>query len=187
MKKYLLLIPLVVLVSAVTTFAAVSSFTDEGEFGDWFKDEVRNMKNYGVVTGYPDGSFQPGNNVTRAELAVMLDRFRTNVVEVRINQNNTTTLNKLLYNMDRFEGAEYDYKNMVVLAESGVGLIENHDAAYLSNLMSGEEFLNEVPNLPEGYELFVGGTIVFDFFLHYEGPRLDGDVEFEVEEWYGPF
>ncbi len=50
-------------------------FEDEGEIPDWAKKAVSNMKDKGVITGYDDGTFGPNNYVTRAELAVMLDRY----------------------------------------------------------------------------------------------------------------
>lgn len=60
--------------------AAPTAFTDEKDFADWYAPSVIEMQNSGVISGYPDGSFQAGNVVTRAELAVMLDRFSKNVV-----------------------------------------------------------------------------------------------------------
>lgn len=40
--------------------------------GDWFYDLVAYAKNNNIVSGYPDGSFKPGNAVTRAEAAKIL-------------------------------------------------------------------------------------------------------------------
>lgn len=38
----------------------------------WAKDSILKLINTGVVSGYPDGTFQPNNTITRAEFTVML-------------------------------------------------------------------------------------------------------------------
>ena len=43
--------------------------------GHWAEKEIRRCMERGVMKGYPDGSFQPDKPVTRAELAVILDRL----------------------------------------------------------------------------------------------------------------
>lgn len=47
-------------------------FIDHSDIKTWFVEDVENLINYGVVQGYPDESFRPENDVTRAEAAVML-------------------------------------------------------------------------------------------------------------------
>ena len=43
--------------------------------GHWAEKEIRRCMERGLLKGYPDGSFQPDKPVTRAELAVILDRM----------------------------------------------------------------------------------------------------------------
>lgn len=43
--------------------------------GHWAEKEIRRCMVRGLMKGYPDGSFQPDKPVTRAELAVILDRL----------------------------------------------------------------------------------------------------------------
>ena len=43
--------------------------------GHWAEDDIRWCIEHGLMKGYPDGSFQPDKPVTRAELAVILDRL----------------------------------------------------------------------------------------------------------------
>lgn len=43
--------------------------------GHWAEKEIRWCMDKGLMKGYPDGSFQPDKPVTRAELAVILDRL----------------------------------------------------------------------------------------------------------------
>lgn len=49
---------------------AASCFPDVD--GHWAEDKICWLKNMGITGGYPDGTYRPGNNVTRAEMAVML-------------------------------------------------------------------------------------------------------------------
>lgn len=78
MKKLRWILAGIITTFGVTALAAtVSYFTDEGSFDPWFKSAVNKMQNEGIMTGYPDGSFKPMNDVNRAELAVMFDRFAT--------------------------------------------------------------------------------------------------------------
>jgi len=62
---------------SATAFAATAIFTDQDSFADWYEDAVLNMNEKDIISGYEDGSFGASNNVNRAELAVMLDRFDT--------------------------------------------------------------------------------------------------------------
>jgi hypothetical protein len=55
-------------------------FWDMGH-DDYFTDAVENLSDLGVIKGFKDGSFRPGNPVTRAEVAVMFDRYDREVVE----------------------------------------------------------------------------------------------------------
>ena len=43
--------------------------------GHWAEKAIRRCMARGLLRGYPDGSFQPDKPVTRAELAVILDRL----------------------------------------------------------------------------------------------------------------
>lgn len=49
------------------------TFSDVTE--GWYYESVMNMVAYGAVNGYTDGTFRPMNNITRAEVAVILYRL----------------------------------------------------------------------------------------------------------------
>jgi len=49
---------------------AGGSFTDVG--GHWAEDWIEQLKEEGITSGYPDGTYRPENQVTRAEMAVFL-------------------------------------------------------------------------------------------------------------------
>ena len=44
-------------------------------FGHWAEKEIRLAADFGVLKGYPDGTFQPNRAVTREEIAVILQRI----------------------------------------------------------------------------------------------------------------
>lgn len=43
--------------------------------GHWGKDDVEKIQSKGIIEGYSDGTFQPDNAITEAELAVIIDRL----------------------------------------------------------------------------------------------------------------
>lgn len=50
-----------------------SQFTDTESY--WGKTYVNYMYTSGITTGYPDGTFRPNNNISRAQFTVMLYRY----------------------------------------------------------------------------------------------------------------
>jgi len=77
MVKRVFLAVLALVLTATVTAYAVMSFSDQSDFPGWATDSIAEMSDMGVITGYSDGSFGPNNSVTRAEVAVMLDRFKS--------------------------------------------------------------------------------------------------------------
>lgn len=49
--------------------------TDANDIADYALEAVNALKNAGIVSGYEDGSIKPTNNATRAEVAIMVDKF----------------------------------------------------------------------------------------------------------------
>ncbi|MDR3120593.1 MAG: S-layer homology domain-containing protein, partial [Clostridiales bacterium] len=50
-------------------------FSDSGEISAWAQAAANDLAANGIIAGYPDGSFKPKSNVTRAEFITMLDRL----------------------------------------------------------------------------------------------------------------
>jgi hypothetical protein len=59
--------------SSATVSSSWSDFTDVSS-DDWFAYAVKIAADKGIVEGYDDGSFKPGNSITRAEVAAMAVR-----------------------------------------------------------------------------------------------------------------
>jgi len=51
---------------------------------DWFYIAVCTLTNGGLIEGYPDGTFQPNDPITRAELAAIICRFDIKYGEIEI-------------------------------------------------------------------------------------------------------
>lgn len=57
---------------AGTAFAATGCFPDS--VGHWAETFICFLKDNGITSGFPDGTYKPENGVTRAEMAVFLQR-----------------------------------------------------------------------------------------------------------------
>jgi hypothetical protein len=62
---------------------ATQTFSDVGP-SHTFYDEIEWGAKYGVITGYPDGSFKPNNNVTRGASAAFLARYNNTLRVVSV-------------------------------------------------------------------------------------------------------
>ena len=59
----------------VASGAGVGQFADAASISDWAVENVSGLVEAGVIKGYEDGTFRPLDNITRAEVVVMLDRL----------------------------------------------------------------------------------------------------------------
>lgn len=41
----------------------------------WSASDIMKLTEYGIIEGYPDGEFKPGNKITRAEMSTIISRF----------------------------------------------------------------------------------------------------------------
>ena len=69
LKKILALVLAFAMTFALTASAA--NFTDQASIGLDYVDDVNMLVELGVIAGYPDGSYGPQKNITRAEFAKM--------------------------------------------------------------------------------------------------------------------
>lgn len=64
------------LIGSTVVMAATTAFKDVPASA-WYAGAVSRMVDKGVIQGFSDNTFRPMQNVTRAELAVMMDRYAT--------------------------------------------------------------------------------------------------------------
>ena len=57
--------------------AAPKAFADSAEFADWSKTSIESLAALGIINGYEDGTFKADKAITRAEVAVLIDRVST--------------------------------------------------------------------------------------------------------------
>lgn len=76
-KSFLVGVLVTVLASTLfwagTVYAATGCFPDTN--GHWAETFICWLKDNGITSGYPDGTYGPGNNVSRAEMSVFLQRI----------------------------------------------------------------------------------------------------------------
>ncbi|WP_091546695.1 S-layer homology domain-containing protein [Alkaliphilus peptidifermentans] len=56
--------------------SAINRFTDASAIAHWAKGYVGEVAAKGYMGGYPDGSFKPTNNITRAEAVMTLIKHK---------------------------------------------------------------------------------------------------------------
>jgi hypothetical protein len=83
MKKTILLSLLILVVLAGTVFAEAIIWPEfpDVEDGSYYEDAVYRMQRLEVISGYSDGTFGPNDNITRGQVATILDRYNENVVK----------------------------------------------------------------------------------------------------------
>ncbi|KKU80170.1 MAG: S-layer domain protein [Candidatus Peregrinibacteria bacterium GW2011_GWA2_47_7] len=184
MEKITAIITSLVLTITVTAFAASTGFTDQNDFDEWYKSAVMKLNYLGIINGYPDGSFKPNNNVNRAELAVILSKYD----DYRIKSFDDLLASKLLAFMaaqKQFSNLtnvpEY-YKNLIIVSKTGLRRVNGEPSD-----LDQYSLVTGIGDLPTGYSIYQGQGIIIPAYVNYKGARLMGDVEEDVDEWYGPF
>ena len=88
MRKKILscLLAVMMLCSIIPATFAATTFSDVPD-GKWFSEGVRYCADKGYVKGYPNGTFKPNANITRAEMAVIMN----NVLGLKTAADNTFT------------------------------------------------------------------------------------------------
>ena len=53
---------------------SAANFSDESKISAWAKDSVGRCQTMAIISGYPNGTFGPQGNATRAEAATICSR-----------------------------------------------------------------------------------------------------------------
>ena len=75
-KEYIIALVVGICSSLLTTYASgpMSNFSDVSQ-DDYYASSIERMVQLGVVQGYENGNFGPNDPLTRAQAAIMLDRY----------------------------------------------------------------------------------------------------------------
>ncbi len=79
-----------------------STFPDV-EQGSYYDAAVGRLNEADIVKGYPDGTFKPGNTVNRAEVTVMIDRLRNEVLGIDEDEPSTPRSSRARSSSERSE------------------------------------------------------------------------------------
>ncbi|NLJ77204.1 MAG: S-layer homology domain-containing protein, partial [Peptococcaceae bacterium] len=77
MKKYAKLLSLAVALCLVLGLASTAYASMPDVNSHWAQASVEKWVDSGLAKGYPDGTFKPDNNITRAEFVALLNRAFT--------------------------------------------------------------------------------------------------------------
>ena len=77
MKRLLALTLFVLLILSAVPAAGAAQFTDAAEVRITASEAVEILSDLGIVSGFPDGSFQPDGALTRAQAAKILSIYMT--------------------------------------------------------------------------------------------------------------
>ncbi len=108
-----------ILSSVLSLFVVFTMLLPVGSYGQrtrtlkdienhWAKNEIRQLVSKGVIKGYPNGNFGPEDNITREQLAVILNRA------LNLNKDNRATVEVKFADVDPSYWA-YDYIKKVYL------------------------------------------------------------------------
>lgn len=65
----------------VTSVATLAAFSDADSVSTWAKVAIEWTVSSNLINGYPDGTLKPQGTATRAEVAVIFERFFENILE----------------------------------------------------------------------------------------------------------
>ena len=86
----------------------MTDFTDDEEITSWMKCHIAKLQEKKILIGYPDKSFQPKNNITRAELVTIANRCQN-----YLGQEDTLIENS---DVSKIEIGFFEYKNEELVA-----------------------------------------------------------------------
>ncbi len=180
-----------------TTYATTQKFKDDNQIPTWARSSVQNLMENGVFNGYENGNFGPHDSVTRAQLAVILEKYQHNYLH---------DYSKVLMNYKYFENTKLDYevKTALVLAIAGKNTIKEpsnsndyalgiscnfKDSSLQDYGMIKRIISNEIPKSYTVYncdtDIHYGGG----YYIHhlYEGGIPGSGNTGKIDRWHGPF
>jgi len=66
-NRFFVLVLLIAVVLSSLCITALADFSDHNEIGEAYREAVEKMTEKGILNGFPDGTFKPGNTLTREQ------------------------------------------------------------------------------------------------------------------------
>jgi|GEM_PF-1953998 len=120
------------------------TFVDVKNIAGWSVDFVGALAKANVLLGYPDGKFQPKNNITRAEAYAVMLRSEKRLMADR---NNAAELSSVTVTSNLGDGVKIQNYMDVMVAKKGVtldGVVVNGDLIIAKDVADGNVTLNNV-------------------------------------------
>ncbi|MFW6359290.1 MAG: S-layer homology domain-containing protein [Chroococcales cyanobacterium] len=153
--------------------------------GHWAQGCIQELTQRGIVTGYPDGTFQPGGVITRAEYAAMMNQAFPNI-EVERGNPNFTDVSPSYWGYNAIERAyqtgflsgypnnEFRPNNLIVRDEAFVALVSGLDTPIPNQ---PEQLLNatyqDAAEIPEYAEAKIAAATQQGFLISPPKPQFE--------------
>ena len=162
--------------------SCIPVFGQDYDYGNsWAKNEIDYMKNRGIVSGYPDGTFKPSNNMSKAEFYKIVNSIMGFTQKSEINFNDVVPEN--WYYDEVMKGVAANY---IIPAESlnaGENITRGEVARIIGIVFGIEEDKSEASNFedsmtfPEELKGIIGGLKKNGFINGYPDGTFKVDAE----------
>lgn len=183
MKKTLITTVLASGLTAALVFSSAYAvgptfFNDEYKFANWNEAAIRELSAEGIMTGYPNGSYGPDKNITRAEVAVALDRLlkKTQADYVTVGEMQGVLLGQEKYGNAALGTFE---KHALILASAGVSKMTT--APSITSLTK----ISFPAGVTDGYTIYSG--TISTRVVYYVNFQNTTSASVHVNNWFGPF
>ena len=176
MKKFLAGIIVGLALVPMGMQAAITLFHDVSA-DDWFGPAVSRLREHGIVNGYQDGTFQPHREVSRAELAVIIDRVLSTVDPEYAAQSAENLVEITLYFTDRDVAIERDCSATKAVRRMIPQTTAIADAA-LRELLAGVTPDEETTGVTDSFSNETGylGAGIGSLISYYEGVSISDGI-----------
>ncbi|HLD32029.1 MAG TPA: S-layer homology domain-containing protein [Candidatus Peribacteraceae bacterium] len=176
MKKFLAGIVVGLALVPMGMQAAITLFRDVNP-DDWYGPAVSRLQEHGIVNGYQDGTFQPHREVSRAELAVIIDRVLHTVDPEYAAQSGENLMEITLFFTDRDVAIERDCSATKAVQRMVPQTTAIADAA-LRELLAGVTPDEETMGVTDSFSNDTGslGADIAPLTSYYEGVSISNGI-----------
>jgi len=152
-KKVSILMTLVILLfTSINTYAVKLNDIEN----HWAENNIISLLDRGIISGYPNGTFKPENNVTRAEaLKMILVLLKNDVGNATNGKWYDNYYNEALKNKYILEGEFDNLDKPITRGEFARLIIRALDEEYPENLKEYKNQITDYKNIPDEYKDFV--------------------------------
>jgi hypothetical protein len=168
LRGLVLTVSAIILIPSAKVLAGDSSFSDVPERHPAF-EAIENLKERGIISGYPDGKFRPNNNVNRAEALKLI--VAPIILDEQLSEYSTSSYEDVPNTSWFFPYTERAFRNLKII-----------DGPPVATSFFGERTVNKVEFLKM---LILANNADPQAFNEIDLP-LTEDVN-SAEEWYYPY